>query len=93
MVVRDHDATVVSRLDRARLRGGALFPTGEVPEPGAGQPALDIVSEVELEFAEAVHGVVVSLSVQRESVCTACGGEQISPAADDDSCEGCERDT
>lgn len=59
------------------------------PVSGAGQPATDIVSEVELEFAEAIHGVVVSLSVQRESACTACGGEQRSRVGDS-SCECCD---
>jgi DnaJ-class molecular chaperone len=34
----------------------------------------DVHSEVELDLAEAIHGVVVSLSVQRESVCGACDG-------------------
>jgi len=36
--------------------------------------ALDLRSEVELDFAEAIRGIVVSLSVQRESRCHACRG-------------------
>jgi DnaJ-class molecular chaperone len=59
---------------------------GLTRETAAGQPAPDIVSEVELEFAEAVRGVVVSLSVQRESVCAACGGV----ATDAGSCDDCD---
>lgn len=59
-------------------------------EPSAGQPTMDIVSEVELDFAEAIHGVVVSLSVQRESVCSACGGGERSPEADAGSCDCCD---
>ena len=43
-------------------------------DQGAGEPALDIRSEVALGFSEAIHGVVVSLSVQRESLCRECGG-------------------
>ncbi len=59
-------------------------------ESAAGQPAPDIVSEVELDFAEAIHGVVVSLSVQRESECKACGGDRSARASDDGRCEGCD---
>jgi len=43
-------------------------------EPVAGETAVDISSEVALGFAEAIEGVVVSLSVQRESLCRTCGG-------------------
>jgi molecular chaperone DnaJ len=47
----------------------------ETPEPsGPVAAAADVHSEVELDLAEALHGVVVSLSVQRESVCAACQG-------------------
>lgn len=53
------------------------------PEPAGGGPSADILSEVELDFAEAVRGIVVSLSVQRESACAACGGNA-------GACERCE---
>jgi molecular chaperone DnaJ len=43
------------------------------PERGS-RPSLDIRSEVELDFDEAIQGIVVSLSVQRESICSACDG-------------------
>jgi DnaJ-class molecular chaperone len=48
----------------------------EVPavDPAGSGLGLDISSEVAVGFAEAIDGVVVSLSVQRESVCSACGG-------------------
>ncbi len=59
-------------------------------EPAAGPPAMGIVSEVELEFAEAIHGVVVSLSVQRETPCTMCEAEQGSAAEGEGSCESCD---
>lgn len=51
-----------------------LLPEETAPESAAGAPALDIHSEVELDFAEAIRGIVVSLSVQREVLCEACGG-------------------
>lgn len=52
-----------------------LIPEEAQPEPETPSGlALDIRSEVELDFSEAIRGIVVSLSVQRESRCSACGG-------------------
>jgi DnaJ-class molecular chaperone len=53
-------------------------------EEDGGEPAVDIKSEVALGFAEAIHGVVVSLSVQRESLCRDCDGT----SEDCSRCEG-----
>jgi DnaJ-class molecular chaperone len=47
----------------------------ELPEPPPRvTTSADVHSEVQLDLAEAIHGVVVSLSVQRESVCRVCEG-------------------
>ena len=45
----------------------------ETPGERQGVATADLSSEVELDFAEAIRGVVVSLSAQREISCEACG--------------------
>jgi len=54
------------------------------PEPRGSGPSLDVASEVAVDFEEAIQGVVVSLSVQRESTCSECAGR----SASCDCCDG-----
>ncbi len=91
---RPRSAQVKHRVRRAKLTAPDLvyrfeelvleLLPAESPEPIDGGEAaeVDLQSEVGLDFAEAIRGVVVSLSVQRESVCEECAGAGCEP------CEG-----
>lgn len=55
---------------------GVLVGQEEVPARDEGAARADVTTEVTLDLGEAVRGVTISLSVQREGPCAACGGDR-----------------
>jgi molecular chaperone DnaJ len=49
----------------------------------------DLVAEIELDLAEAAHGVTVTVPVQRAATCATCGGEGAAPGSKIVACARC----